>query len=33
MFGFEQYPFPNEICEGTPLLKTIVNLDLNTQKL
>jgi hypothetical protein len=33
IFGFEQYPFPNEEAPATPLLKTIVNLELSTEKL
>jgi hypothetical protein len=33
MFNFEQYPFPNGQSTDTPLLKTIVNLELSTEKL
>lgn len=33
IFGFGQYPFPNEDNSQTSLLKTIVNLELNTEKL
>jgi hypothetical protein len=33
IFNYEQYPFPNSQAADTSLLKTIVNLELGTEKL